>query len=90
MSWYVGKRTPSTQPMLLISLTVVGPLQTPLCCPAPLKEWLRRLEPYAGKLARTVLRGGDGRKVILLPDHLGAYAERGKPVVLPSGRRAVR
>lgn len=28
----------------------------------------RRLEPYAGKLARTVLRGESGREAALLPD----------------------
>jgi len=30
---------------------------------------LLRLEPYAGKLARTVLRGGCGGDVVSLPDH---------------------
>ena len=49
---------PSIQPTRLISLAVVDPLQ--IRFPALLRVWLRRLEPYAGKLACTVLRGGGG------------------------------
>ena len=35
------------------------------------KGALQRLEPYAGKLARTVLRGRGGSNAVLLPDKLG-------------------
>jgi len=36
-------------------------------CRLPSQEALQRLEPYAGKLARTVLRGGQGSNALSLP-----------------------
>ena len=41
-----------------------------------LKKGLSGLEPYEGKLSRTVLRGGSGGNITLLPGTSGHYVER--------------
>jgi hypothetical protein len=38
-----------------------------------LKKGLSGLEPYEGKLSRTVLRGGSGGNITLLPGVSGNY-----------------
>ena len=49
-----------------------------------MKQVFKRLEPIAGKLARPVLRGGDGSNVVPLPECAEHVQQLGGASPLPN------